>query len=399
MLIEPFLKALPILETIEEHNHQAFFVGGCVRDFLLGRTIGDVDITTSARPEMIQKYFPKVIPVGIEHGTVIVRNEDISYEVTTFRIDGDYSDKRHPDSVMFIDKIDKDLERRDFTINALAMTKDGEIIDLFDGRGDLNQKVIRTVGDGYERFKEDSLRIIRALRFSSQLGFMIHEDTLKDMKLVMQDIGSLAVERISNEFAKLFAGKYVETGISYLRTTGIYKYLPIFSEHPDMMKHIPNKITPLLSFGEVIALFHLLEPNISVKNWVKAWKCSNQIKKEAVALIQAYDYYVNNGINNWLVYSLEESYYNGFVRIVNVLQNKIVTYDDLIKVRNKLPIQSRNELDINGNDLIHMFPDNRKGPWLHKMLSAIEKEVVFDGLKNKKSEIKDWIKCHPPETN
>lgn len=130
MLTERFIKAKPILEKLEKHRFEAYFVGGCVRDLLLNRSIKDIDIATSATPEEVQKLFPKVIPVGIEHGTVIVRHEHESYEVTTFRLDGDYSDSRHPDSVEFIKKIDKDLERRDFTINALAMDKTGEIIDL-----------------------------------------------------------------------------------------------------------------------------------------------------------------------------------------------------------------------------------------------------------------------------
>ena len=132
MLPEAFLQAIPVLEHIEKHQHKAYFVGGCVRDYLLKRPIGDIDIATSASPSFIQKIFPKVIPVGIEHGTVIVRHNHESFEVTTFRIDGDYTDKRHPDSVVFIDNIDKDLERRDFTINALAMDLNGNMIDLFD---------------------------------------------------------------------------------------------------------------------------------------------------------------------------------------------------------------------------------------------------------------------------
>lgn len=178
-LTEPFREALAIIEKIEEAGHQAFFVGGCVRDFLLKRPIGDVDITTSAKPFEVQAIFDEVIPVGIQHGTVIIRHRGISYEVTTFRLEGEYSDQRHPDSVQFIDKIDEDLARRDFTINALAMDKHGHIIDLFQGREDIEKALIRAVGNGHDRFQEDPLRILRAIRFSSQLGFQIEENTLK----------------------------------------------------------------------------------------------------------------------------------------------------------------------------------------------------------------------------
>src|SRR5690625_1728121 len=148
MLTGPFQDGITILRTIEQAGHQAYFVGGSVRDLLLDRVIGDIDIATSAPPQLIQKIFPKVIPVGIEHGTVTVRHEHTSFEVTTFRLDGEYTDQRHPDSVRFIHDIDRDLQRRDFTINALAMDKHGAILDLFDGKGDLKRKIIRTVGNG-----------------------------------------------------------------------------------------------------------------------------------------------------------------------------------------------------------------------------------------------------------
>src|SRR5699024_9403305 len=133
MLKQSFNDGKKVIKEIEKHHHKAYFVGGCVRDFLLNRSIGDIDIATSALPDQIQQIFPQVIPVGIEHGTVIVRYNHVSYEVTTFRLDGKYTDQRRPDSVQFIDRINEDLERRDFTINALAMDLNGNITDLFDG--------------------------------------------------------------------------------------------------------------------------------------------------------------------------------------------------------------------------------------------------------------------------
>src|SRR5699024_8265181 len=150
---------------------EAYFVGGCVRDVLLNRPITDIDITTSATPDRIQNIFPKVIPVGIEHGTVIVRHEKQSYEVTTFRVDGTYSDHRHPDSVQFIRQLDGDLKRRDFTINALAMNKKGKVIDLFSGQKDIENKMIRTVRKDIKRFTVYPWRIILALCISTQIAF------------------------------------------------------------------------------------------------------------------------------------------------------------------------------------------------------------------------------------
>ncbi|WP_337020013.1 CCA tRNA nucleotidyltransferase [Oceanobacillus massiliensis] len=395
MLPKPFAAAKPVLEQIEKHNYRAYFVGGCVRDLLLDRALGDIDIATSAPPETIQKIFPKVIPVGIEHGTVIVRHEGESYEVTTFRLDGDYSDKRHPDTVQFINEIDKDLERRDFTINALAMDLDGDIIDLFGGRADIEKKVIQTVGDGYKRFTEDALRIIRALRFTSQLGFTIHPKTLEDMRALRGEIESLAVERITNEFTKLFAGVHVNRAIEYLKELKIGNYLPVFHKHTDLMDAIPSTLLPLCSFGEVISLFHLIKPEVSIEVWVRQWKVSNKIKMEAQQLLRAYERYHKNGLDLMLVYQLDPGYYDGFVRLVNVMHPKSLTTDEMASVAGKLEIRSRTELAINGHDLIEMYPERKKGPWLHRLIQQIEAEVAAGNVKNNLKDIKDWIKWNP----
>src|SRR5690625_2251171 len=196
MFTKAFQQATEIIDILEKHGFEAYFVGGCVRDLLLHRNVGDIDIATAASPEIIQELFPKVIPVGIEHGTVIVRHKGESYEITTFRKDGDYSDQRHPDDVTFINNIDDDLKRRDFTINALAMDKQGKIIDLFSGKKDLDAKIIRSVGNPRERFMEDPLRIIRGLRFASQLGFAIETETLRQMKFLINEIETVAIERL-----------------------------------------------------------------------------------------------------------------------------------------------------------------------------------------------------------
>lgn len=400
MFTESFIDGKNVIIEIEKHHHTAYFVGGCVRDILLGRTIGDIDIATSALPEQIQQIFPQVIPVGIEHGTVIVRYNHVSYEVTTFRLDGKYSDQRHPDSVQFIDRIDEDLERRDFTINALAMDKDENIIDLFGGKQDLERKVIRTVGSGHDRFTEDPLRIIRALRFSSQLGFSIEQETLTAINTVKKEIETIAVERITNEFGKLFAGLYVNHAIDYLKRTTIYKHLPILSKYPQIIENLPNHLEPLQTFGEVLAHFHYLEPTISISKWAKEWKCSNQIKKETISLIHAIHYYEKYGLDEWLVYQLNSEYHQGLIRLIkNLSDAKKIKLHDLTLIKQQLVIQSKHDLAINGTDLIALFPTAEKGPWIHETLLSIEKEVVFNRLKNTKTNIKEWIVCNPPVIN
>ncbi|MFC3038908.1 CCA tRNA nucleotidyltransferase [Virgibacillus xinjiangensis] len=398
MLPASFQTARPIIEKLEQNRHKAFFVGGCVRDLLLNRPMGDIDIATSATPAAIQRIFEKVIPVGIQHGTVIVRWGNESYEVTTFRTDGEYSDNRHPDDVQFIDNVEQDLERRDFTINALAMDKQGDIIDLFQGREDLKAKTIRTVGDGEQRFREDSLRIARALRFSSQLGFTIHPDTLSAMKKVKDDMELLAVERLANEMEKLFAGTYLHTGISYLKETGVCMHLPVIKNHPWVIDRLPASLQPLHTLGEVFALFHLLEQKIDADVWVKAWKCSNKIKNQAKLLIGAYHYFLTYGADRWLAYRLDSDNQEGFVRLANSLSpDRGLSMDHLTSMTGNLPIQSTREMDINGREIAEMFPAKKQGPWLKQLIESVEKMIVMGQLKNSKSEIKEWIKWNPPE--
>lgn len=397
-LPKPFQDALFILNRIEAAGHQAYFVGGCVRDVFLDRPIGDIDITTSAKPQKIQEIFDEVIPVGIEHGTVIVRHNQVSYEVTTFRVEGTYSDQRHPDSVQFIDYIDKDLERRDFTINALAMDSNGNVLDLFHGLEDLDNRIIRTVGNGYERFKEDSLRILRAIRFSSQLGFTIEEGTKTAMKAVKKEVEGLAVERITKEMQKLFSGDFVASGLHNLLEIGLEEHLPVFNRYQVLHALIP-KIKPLPSLSEVICLLHQTNKEIIIHEIVKGWKCSNKIYREATQLNEAINYYERNGLDNWLVYILLPNLHNEFSRLTQILFMDVVEKDELQRIKAQLPIRSKQELLMNGNDIIGMFPNLHKGPWINGLITQIEKQIVLGKLENNKSMLKDWLKWNPPEEN
>ena len=173
-----------ILETLEKTNFEAYVVGGFVRDFLLGKKSNDVDITTSALPKEIKSLFPKTIDTGIKHGTITVILNKTSYEVTTFRIDGEYLDSRHPKEVTFTRSLKEDLRRRDFTVNAFAYNNKVGLVDYFNGLGDLKNKIIRAIDDPNKRFKEDVLRILRCFRFSAQLDFKIEENTLKAASLL-----------------------------------------------------------------------------------------------------------------------------------------------------------------------------------------------------------------------
>lgn len=192
-----------IIDVLMENGYEAYAVGGCVRDSILGRVPGDWDITTSALPMQVKGLFRRTVDTGIQHGTVTVMLGRNGYEVTTYRIDGKYEDSRHPESVEFTPKLEEDLKRRDFTINAMAYNDEHGIVDIFDGVGDLHRKIIRCVGNAHDRFDEDALRILRAVRFSAQLGFGIEENTARAAKELAVNLKKISSERIHTEFNKM----------------------------------------------------------------------------------------------------------------------------------------------------------------------------------------------------
>ena len=199
-----------IIEILETNGYEAYAVGGCVRDTLLLRMPGDWDVTTSAKPEEVKALFSHTIDTGIEHGTVTVMMNHVGYEVTTYRIDGEYEDARHPKEVTFTANLIEDLKRRDFTINAMAYNERFGLVDEFDGLGDLEKGIIRCVGDPMERFSEDALRMLRAVRFAAQLGFTIEEGTKEAIRKLAPTIAKVSVERIAVELVKILTSAHPE---------------------------------------------------------------------------------------------------------------------------------------------------------------------------------------------
>lgn len=210
-----------ILYTLEENGYEGYAVGGCVRDALLGRMPQDWDITTNAKPLQVKALFPRTIDTGLQHGTVTVMLDHVGYEVTTYRIDGEYEDGRHPKEVCFTGSLSDDLMRRDFTINAMAYNETEGLVDLFGGRKDLESGVICCVGEPKERFSEDALRMMRAIRFSAQLGFTIEKNTFAAIRELAPTIQRISAERIRTELLKTLTSAYpydvrlfYETGLS-----------------------------------------------------------------------------------------------------------------------------------------------------------------------------------------
>lgn len=221
-------------EIFAQHGYKAYLVGGAVRDMLMGKEPHDWDVTTDATPEQVMSIFRKVIPTGIAHGTVTVHFMKNEIEVTTFRTESDYSDGRHPDKVEYTGNIEEDLSRRDFTINAIASyLGDGTITDPFHGRDDIKRKVIRTVGNPLERFSEDGLRPVRAVRFSAQLGFEIERETLKAISEpeILKKTSGISLERFRDELLKLMKAEKPSAGLKLMEDSGILDiFIPEFKK-------------------------------------------------------------------------------------------------------------------------------------------------------------------------
>ena len=236
-----------IIDTLMRAGYEAYAVGGCIRDSLLGREPKDWDITTSASPAEVKALFPKTVDTGIAHGTVTVLLNREGFEVTTYRVDGTYEDSRHPKEVTFTPDLNEDLKRRDFTINAMAYNDTHGLIDAFDGAGDLDRKIVRCVGDPKERFSEDALRMMRAVRFGAQLGFTVEEQTRSAICALAPTLKKISAERIQSELVSLLMSDHPEE-MRTLYETGITKV--ILPEFDVMMQTAQNSPHHMYTVGE-----------------------------------------------------------------------------------------------------------------------------------------------------
>lgn len=225
-----------IIETLNKNGYEAFAVGGCIRDSVMGRNPHDWDITTSAKPHEVKKLFRRSVDTGIEHGTVTILLPDGAYEVTTYRIDGEYIDFRHPKEVIYASDLKEDLLRRDFTVNAIAYNDSDGVVDPYDGIGDIERKIIRCVGNATDRFMEDALRILRAIRFSAQLGFSIEDSTAEAIKKLAPLLSNISAERICAELIKTIASDSPETLLTAYEAGVTRVILPEF----DAMMNTPQ---------------------------------------------------------------------------------------------------------------------------------------------------------------
>lgn len=384
-----FLLAMPIIEALETRGYEAFFVGGAVRDRLIGRPIHDVDIATSAAPGDIQKVFPKTIDVGAEHGTIIVIHSGHPYEVTTFRTESGYADHRRPDRVTFVTSLLEDMKRRDFKMNALAMDKKGKIYDYFNGREDLQAGLISAVGNPAERFSEDALRMLRALRFSSQLGFSVSEEALYEIEKLAGLMKDISAERKLAEVDKLLQGKNVNAALRLLIRTGLHEYLPGFGTRSAGLHRFSGRSFEKLEANERWALLlYDIRPD-DPKDFLKHWKMSGSRIAEIAAV---YQYLLARLAGSWT----EELLYEAGGKTV-ISTEKICSEQpewsaerDAADRYRQLPIFSRKDLAVNGNDLLRIA-GKPPGSWVSALLGRIEAEVLAGRLQNDREEIGRWL--------
>ncbi|PAE24460.1 CCA tRNA nucleotidyltransferase [Bacillus sp. 7894-2] len=394
---EAFAKAVPVLEKLEAAGFEAYFVGGSVRDYILGKEIADVDIATSATPEEVKTIFSRTIDVGIEHGTVVVLYHGIPYEITTFRTEAEYLDFRRPSEVRFIRSLEEDLKRRDFTMNAIAMNKEGQLIDPFNGRGAIEERKICTVGKPAERFTEDALRMMRAVRFFSQLAFEIDKNTYAALASLSHLLENIAVERKLAEFEKLLAGTGRMKALKVIAETGLFNYLPKMSGFQQELKEAEKYNAADLTGDEMWAflayIFKLDESQAEA--FLKNWKLPLKRTKKIVSIISWIRYRAKN---QWGAYSL---YQAGDKSLNAERVRNVILHEDssrgtvsLLSKYNSLPIKERRDLQLTGDQLMNWF-GKPPGPWIKAELEKTEKAVLRGEVSNSNESIREWlIKCN-----
>lgn len=387
-LAPKLVAALPVLKQIDQAGFESYFVGGCVRDTLLGLPIHDIDIATSAYPAEIKQLFDHTVDTGIEHGTVTVVWEHNNYEITTFRTESGYQDFRRPDKVTFVRSLSEDLKRRDFTINALAMRHTGDIIDLYDGIGDLKRHEIKAVGNPDDRFHEDALRMMRAVRFQSKLDFKIETNTEKGIVDNAQLLTKIAVERIHVEFVKLMLGQGFQTGLQTMLDTQLEQYCPEFPnfDFNKLIRPVNGRLKNEIEVWTYVCSIWQLD-NSQVNRFLKKWKSSNDVKKivnNATQLLNSHDF------SDWNLYVTGKEAVIAAANVISVVNNhkdgkKIL--DDY----NELPIKSAEDMQVDGQYLMSDL-DLKPGPQIGKFLLNAQKAIIEHKIENKTDEIINFLK-------
>ncbi|MER0123314.1 CCA tRNA nucleotidyltransferase [Streptococcus sp. ZJ93] len=388
-----FQEALPILEKIKQAGFEAYFVGGSVRDAILGRPIHDVDIASSSYPEETKAIFSRTIDVGIEHGTVLVLEEHGEYEITTFRTEDVYVDYRRPSQVSFVRSLEEDLKRRDFTVNAFALNEEAQIIDKFDGLRDLESKTLRAVGAATERFTEDALRIMRGFRFAATLDFTIEETTFEAMKTTAPLLEKISVERIFIEVDKLLMATSWRKGIKALIDSGAYDYLPDMRDKNRELEELLAILSEDFAFRTSEQAWAMLIVCLNLQNpktFLKNWKTSNEFQKTVMKLVELYQLRQQQSVNKQICYRYgKELLY--LVEELRQAQGLEVDYDRIDQIDHSLTIHDKHEIVVKGGDVMTAF-QLKPGPLLGRLLNETENAIVEGDLANDSTAIMAFVK-------
>ena len=355
-------KALKVLDEITSRGYKAYLVGGYVRNYLLDLPSNDVDITTNATPKELIEIFPESIPTE-DYGSVTINKNAGKYEITTFRKEFDYIDHRRPKEIKYIDDLYEDLLRRDFTVNTICMDKDKNIIDLLNGREDLDKKIIKSVGDPKVKFYEDALRMLRAIRFATILGFTLDNDVVEAIKENKQYIKELSYERKKEELDKIFSSPNAYEGIKLLLDLELDKELEL-----DRLKDV----SPTNSSLGIWSILDVVDKYPFTNN-----------EKELINLINCALDHDNLDPMNLYTYGL---YANSVAASIKNIDIKEIT-----EAYNNLVIHGRKELDITSEDIISII-NKPPGEYISNIYDDIEKEVLYKKLPNNRESISNYIR-------
>ena len=385
-----FTAAFPVLKQLEQAGYEAYFVGGSIRDLILNRPIHDIDIASSAYPEEVKRLFPKTIDTGIKHGTVTVLNDGASYEITTFRTESGYQDFRRPDHVTFVQNLAEDLKRRDFTINALAMNRTGEVIDLFNGLGDLQKHLIKAVGDPMKRFHEDALRMMRAVRFMSQLNFDLESQTKEAVSDLHQLLSKISVERIRDEFVKMGTGINSRDAFKIFLQTKLSESVPDFAGKSDLLAIYPKlKFNPSMEtslWSIIIILLKISDDQIA--RFMHDWKNSNAMTEKVRKIVALFDLISEKSPSDLELFNAGKEILLNTIDVAHIL-GQPVNSEALVDRYTALPIKSMSELAVDGQFLI--ANGIKPGPKLGQILNQIKQKVIAGELNNSEDDIQDYL--------
>ncbi|MGF3226195.1 CCA tRNA nucleotidyltransferase [Facklamia sp. P12932] len=393
-----FQASIPVLKKIESHGYEAYFVGGAIRDVLLEKSIGDIDIATSAFPQEIQTIFPKHFDVGIQHGTIVVLYQGNSYEITTFRTESTYSDYRRPDHVEFVRNLELDTLRRDFTINAMAVDAKGNLYDFHGGYQDLKDKLLRAVGEPLERFQEDALRIMRGIRFASQLGFQLEEKTFQAMCQLASNLSKISIERIRIELEKMMAGSYLTQTISSFKKAKLDQAFPQANQfdYVEGLTYLVNQTTgqaglsPLITWSLLLKGMEINEEKTQ-RHLMKQWTLSNRLMDQVVAFLKLDHEISQQTFTIETVYGYAQEVIDQMNTYLEIT-DQMATKKEIEALISNLPIRKRQELAINGKQIMQALKMAKGGPVIGQLLDQIEAKVIRGELTNQTAAIIDWLK-------